>query len=268
MRRGRNRRCFAYAIPATARFAALFAPGDYRFEASAYTVDGVSGKVGSFYNILNPAQVLAQATSANQVALPAASASLRNELAATFTGAERYDSTAAASAWNALHNGTGGTVCHVFRPTSALALGVISATLRSQDINTSYGSLVGYRTSGTNGILYRIGRGAAPATVDQDLASGAIANGTPTYAICQYSSGATPNYTVSVRTTVISSGAQAAAPAANDATATFKLGANGVTNDLGAVMEWAATWVWMRNLSAAERRTVAAYVMYRYAIAP
>lgn len=88
------------------------------FTADYYFVDGVTGKVASFIDWNDATHLLAQSTSANQVAIPAAHADFGGRLCATGTGVEFYDSNRAASAW-ALHDGSGWSVHAVATLTSA-----------------------------------------------------------------------------------------------------------------------------------------------------
>lgn len=78
------------------------------FTADYYAVDGVTGKVASFIDWNDPTHTLAQATSANQVALPAAHADFAGQLCATFDGgtsARIYQSNRPAAYWSLLCNG-------------------------------------------------------------------------------------------------------------------------------------------------------------------
>lgn len=246
-----------------ADFAELFVSGDYRFEASGYTLSG--SNASNFYNKLDATKTLAQATGANQAAAPVASERFNGKLVATFTGSTRYDSNEAASAWRSLHDGTGSTTVHVFRPTSAIALAVLSSTFRSQDFATNTGSIVGYRTSGTPGTFYRVAKSVAGGVVDSDVAASIAAN-SATYIITSYQESVSPEYAVWLKSRLVTSGSSLAAPAAGDPTATFKLGANGVTNDLGFVGEWAATYIFKRNLSALDLSTVRKFIAYEFGI--
>jgi hypothetical protein len=88
------------------------------FTADYYAIDGVSGKVASFIDWSDPTHTLAQATSANQVALPAAHADYPGRLCATFTGVERYASNRAGATWNYLSNGMSMSVHAVCTPTA------------------------------------------------------------------------------------------------------------------------------------------------------
>lgn len=272
MRRfGRGTRRSASTATIARRVSALFvsgAGGDWRFEAASYTADvGDPTKVASFYNMVNPTATVA-ATGAQMSALPTANANFAGGLSASFSGSNRYDSSEAAAQWNVRHNGTGCTEVVVFRPTSALAFGVLTATLRNQDVNTSHGALVGYRTSGTNGLVYRCGNGTATKPFDRDDAAAGVANGTATYLIATYGSSASPNWSLRLKSTLVSSGAQGAAPSASNASATCRLGANAVTGDFGFVGDWVAWYVFRRVLSAADRSVLQTYFYQRWGIAP
>jgi hypothetical protein len=78
----------------------------FAFTGSRYELDGVSGKVLRFVDWLDPTHYLAQATSANQCAVPAATAAVRNALTAAFDSNPFYVSTRAAAEYSYLHNET------------------------------------------------------------------------------------------------------------------------------------------------------------------
>lgn len=268
-RRGRGRRADV-AKSIAQRFYSLFlggSTGDYRFEAGSYTVSG--SNAASFIDMISGTRSLAQATGANQCLIPTANADLNNQLTASFSGSMWYDSTESASNWSFRHNGTGYTEVVVFRPTSALAVGILHATVRSQDVNTTTGSILGYRTSGTNGVYWRVCNGTGTRPVEQDsMASAGVSNGTATYIVTSYGSSASPNAVAALKSTTLFSGAQGGTPSAGAPSATLKLGANGLTNDFGFVGEWAATYIFKRALNATERSVVQSYIQQRYRIAP
>jgi len=266
-RRGRCRRNPGQKRSIDVLFASLFRIGDYRFEAATYAADGVDPtKVANFPNTLDVAKTLA-ATGAQQVLLPTTNANFAGALTATFASPLRYDSSEAASAWNAGHNGSGFEIFTGFRPTSAVAFGMLQCTLRLQDSATVNGFMLGYRTSGTNGLHFRVARSAAGFPVEADIAAGVAVN-TATYANASYSSTSSPNYALRLKGTLIASGAQAQAPNAGNASVTLRLGANATSNDFPFVGEWPFTYIFKRVLSPYERAIAQRYIQARFGLAP
>jgi hypothetical protein len=88
------------------------------FDATSYTVDGVSGKVASMVDRMDGSHSLVQATSGKQVVVPVADSVLSNRATFAFAGAQAYVSNRAASAWNYLHDGTGHWTAVVWALTS------------------------------------------------------------------------------------------------------------------------------------------------------
>lgn len=148
--------------------AALLPAGSSWFDADNYTVDGVSGKTAAFIDRLDASHVLAQATAANQVAVPAADAGMKGRRSATFTGVDgqRYQSNRATALWNYFNAGATGGTCLMIEATN-------SAAAQSR-ANTRVGGSVGlnfYSATGS-GFFYIQGTtggqavlGALPTTV-------------------------------------------------------------------------------------------------------
>lgn len=88
------------------------------FTADYYAVDGVSGKVASFIDWNDFSHLLVQATSGNQVAIPAVHADFAGKLCADFTGAQRYVSNRPTASWLYLSDGSSMSVLTVCTPTA------------------------------------------------------------------------------------------------------------------------------------------------------
>lgn len=137
------------------------------FTADYYAIDGVSGKVASFIDWNDPTHTLAQATSANQVALPAPSASFNGRYVVTFATTMFYTSNRAASTWTFLHDGTGMDEFAVFRAT-AMSPGA-SMIAGTQTGSTNYQSLYLTTTGATASMNINNAAGSAIGVGDQAI---------------------------------------------------------------------------------------------------
>lgn len=188
------------------------------FTADYYAVDGVSGKVASFIDWNDATHTLAQATSASQVALPAAHADFANRLCATFSGAQYYVSNRAATTWSAGHNGTGETYWMTCTP---LAGGATQRPLATRTGGSSVGWSLGW-DSGTT-INYAVGNGTSLIVNANSETLAPLS--TPLYFEIGYLEGApTPEAAVRKKSAVSANADSSAAPSAAAPAATLSLG--------------------------------------------
>lgn len=125
------------------------------FTADYYAVDGITGKVASFIDWNDPTHTLAQAVSAQQVAIPATHADYGGKLCASFAGSQWYDSTRVPSRWAFLYDGSGGGL---FTALTNTGTGV-SRTMGTAPSTSAYGILLGYLSSTSS--LYLVGNSTA-----------------------------------------------------------------------------------------------------------
>lgn len=240
---------------------AIFSGGRF-FTADRFAVDGVSSKVASFSCWLSGA-LLAQATSAQQVALPAADAALGGALVATLAGAQWYDSGDPASFWKPLHDGSGSTIYTVFKPTTTAAGPLVMHSTRVFAATTEVGHTI-YQNGGTNWQALE-SNGAIEALV---LQGGVPVAGTATYLSQKFATASTPDGNLRVRSASVVTG-DATAPSALDPTGALRLGA-GITptNRLPFQGVWAALMYVPRIITASEDTIVQSWIRQKYGIAP
>lgn len=213
---------------------------DSRYDASNYTIDGVSSKVATLVDYIDAARNVAQSTSANQVVAPAADAVLGNALCVAFAGGQFYVSNQAPAVWNHQHNGTGGSFVYVWKPTSVAGTQAGFATM---DGGTPTGRLF-YADSTDNLAVYVFASGSVISTI----AGGAVVANTPTYAISTYS--LADGMRLWQKTTSLGT-AIPGTPTAADCTQAFELGRRGATNLLYMTASWRAGYWYGRVLEAA-----------------
>lgn len=221
-----------------AEIRAIFSGGSV-FTADFYAVDGVTGKVASIIDWLDPTHALVQATSANQVDVPTHDSALNGAKSFTFAGSQRYVSNRAASAWKYLHgdSNTPSTTVAVFVPTTDGSFAVsntIWGTVRQQDGSSQNGAFCSYTTAtGTNEVTYRVTRSTTTTTLSSSTVT-TFPQGVGTSVRTRYAEGAgTPEWVVRKLGTQIASGDSLAAPATGNPQSSLTVGANAISFDRG-----------------------------------
>lgn len=232
--------------------------------ADSYTVDGVSGKVASFPDIVRPgtgiraitaAHAFAQATSASQAVVPAAHSALGSRLAANFAAAPYYVSNSPASSWRAVHNGSGWTSFAVLDRTSVAGSQFHWSTFGP-------GAETGGGASIQGGILYRQ---VYNSTTQVCVAGGAGEATGATYVSDTFNSSDTPDLTVYRKSASVATANLTGAVDTGDSAGTMTIGANrSGSNLLNAYL--AEELFFNRSLTAGEYTIVRAYFTARYGV--
>jgi hypothetical protein len=247
---------------AQSRRAALFAQvlalsgGRPIFTADRYTVDGVSGKTAAFVDWSDSARTLAQATSAQQVALPASHASFSGSLCATFAGGQWYDSNQAAAFWDYMVDGAGVTSILVSEPTSAVGFQGYATTAFS-GINPGYFL---YGNAGDPNLAIYGASGVA--VVSSSFGAGALA---PYVLTIEHGTSRTPDWSAKRTGTAAATGAYGAA-VGSPTESTLRLGAYGNGSN-PASMRWRALLTFPL-LTSAQLAIVHAWIQADTGLAP
>lgn len=264
----RSRRLSGSSVPLLSKVRTILAGGAF-FTAENYTVDGVSGKVASFVDWLDPTHTLAQSTSGDQVVVPTANSVLGNQLTAAFTGTQYYASSRAASAWKYLHDGTGFDMIAVFDPRGTLLANTpyIVASTHTYSTNVNGNSLLWRTANPTPGIGMRCknGTGAVIDAQSNTLAVSFTAIGT--YLEWSYLEGGSPEYTLREKSNLETSGNSAAAPDSGNPQGTLTLASDSSAEGSNAIMNWAALLVAPRVFTATERSVIQSWILQRYGVA-
>lgn len=218
MRRGARatRRGFGSSMRSLFGMVLALSAGRPVFTADYYAIDGVSGKVASFIDWNDPTHTLAQATSANQVAIPATHANYAGKLCVTFTGSEWYVSSRPASYYAPWHDGSGGGSWATLSPTEVSTTYYVCSTFSSaapgfgMAWNVNHSVLV--RQSGTNNTI------VASSNVTPAL-------NTPVLYRFSYTEGASPEWRIKTTGGVEVTGNSALAPGSGAAEQTLVFGA-------------------------------------------
>lgn len=202
------------------------------FTADYYAIDGVSGKVSGFIDWNDASHVLAQSTSANQVALPAAHADFSGKLCATFS-AHGYQSNRAASTWVFANDGISCERVEVLTPTSAVGINVISTTVWA---GISAGAQLYYTGAGAfNHAVYT----SAAGVTAFNAPFGAATINVMRYLSMRHQLSATPDYELRQNGVLAVFGPYATPPTATTPEAPFTLGCNDfATISNPAPMRW------------------------------
>lgn len=230
---------------------------------SYYSLDGVSGKVsailesiptGTGIRAAYPSHSYAQATSANQVAVPTAQASLNNALAGNFNTAPYYVSTAPASAWIAPHNGAGFTAIWALDRLSVSGTQYPWATYGGAETGAAFY----YSGAGLGAAVYNGAALTLNATAS-DEATGA------TFHSALLASANTPDMTARRRTASIATADASTGFAAGNPVHTMSLGAfESGANPINAYM---AEWQFYdRALTSGELTIVHNYIAAKYGL--
>jgi hypothetical protein len=226
------------------------------FTADYYAVDGVSGKVASFIDWNDPSHTLAQATSANQVALPAAHADFGGKLCATFTGVERYPSVRTAGQFSYISDGTGFESFDVVTFTSFPAQQCTWGAQVFPGCQHAVSAAGGYVAGVYN----------ASAQVVATTSGGTVSAGVPTYLNLSHGTAKSPQWEKRVKGTVGASGAYVNPPS----------GAPANSLVLGSLLSGGSQPAFMRFrslmffpvLSTSQRTQVQQYIQADTGIAP
>jgi hypothetical protein len=236
-------------------------------EADNFTVDGVSGKVASFVDKVYPGtgvravvanHAFVQATSANQVVVPAQDSRFASRRSAIFTGAEYYDSQASASDWLFLHAGTGMTMLAVRSPTSMAAGAVILATRNGGSAGVSMGRTTTQFTINIQNATTVIGtnQGGTPAVDKPDVQS------------LTYLENVSPEFVHRRGNTTLGSGNTTGAPITTVSTAgTLRLGATRTPSSQEKA-RWVMAVVFARVITQNELAVIHTYIREKYGVQP
>ena len=233
-------------------------------EADYYSVDGATGKVAAFLDkvapgtgikAITPTHALAQATSARQVALPAADALLGGALAAPFVGGQVYVSNSTVTAWKPLHQASR-EVFYVHRPTSLVNTQIYWATGTSTQ-SSSY--MYGTATTGAGkDITFKLGGG----TVIEAIYTSQLA---PERLEGRHDAGT--GKTVYRNGVLAGSGTAGTSYDTGDAGSTLTLGAQLAPSFLfPSTLSWGAFLCSNRVLTAGERLTINTYLTAKYGV--
>lgn len=261
--------------------APVLALSPYSFPTSDYyAMDEGSGKTASFLDwvpagtgikAIDPTHAYSQPTSANQVAAPGADALFGGRVSASFSGTEYYNSTAPASAWKFLHDGTGFDAIFVASANTAAASGTAHTFASTMDIDafpTSIGSTFRFAAQ-TGRLSLVVARNNATATINTSFpVGGGWVNDSARYARFTYVEGGSPEYAILDKSTTITSGSSAAAPDTGNPTQTLRLGAEYGAGFAGLRAKWVAAIFFTRVLSAGDWSVVQTYLQTKYGIAP
>jgi hypothetical protein len=242
-------------------------------EGDTYTIDVATSKPGSFdekvtagtgIRAITASHALVQAVSAQQVAVPIASATLNNQLALTFAGAQRYRSNSTGAAWKFLHDGTGAEVFTWYVGPAVGTAQTLIASVSVAGLSTNHGIMMSnFNVAGTETQELRIGNGTG-SPVNSNGASGGAA-GTAEYANVRFLDGATPAEWMNIfKTSTVTSGNTT--PSSSDAMIPLQVGADGA-NANSSTGVWGGYLIWNRILTAVERANVRAYIATKYGAA-
>lgn len=234
-------------------------------EADYYSIDGVSGKVSAFLDkvrpgtgikAITPGHAFAQATSANQVVIPTATATLGGRLAANFNAAPYYVSNSPASSWRAAHNGNGFTSFAVFDRTT------ITGIQRAWSTYTD-AAAQGATWVSVSGAPYCAAYNGTTITISANTTGDTTG---PTYVGTSIADADTPEATLYRRSSAIATANNTAGFNAGDPVGTMTLGAS--TNGAQTLNAYVAMWLFFdRVLSAADLAVVRAYIAAKYGVA-
>lgn len=218
------------------------------FDAAFYAVDTISGKVNAFIDANDPTHLLLQSDSTKQVAVPAPHADFGGALCATFTGAESYVSNRPATQWVTEHDGVSSEVFLVFNPTAA-DVWFLGATASNAGVAGAH-----YYCDGN--LRHHLSTSAGGAVINA-ADGGPIAVGVPTYLVVRHQASGSPQYAVSRKGAVITSGAYAIPADPGPAAQPFELGGRAAA--LYAPMRW-TTAGFFPALDPTQRATVQGWI--------
>lgn len=231
-------------------------------ETDYYSIDGVSGKVSAFLDKVKPgtgikaitaAHAMAQATSAQQVSIPATYAGLNGRLVATFGGSQYYQSNSPASSWTFMHDGSGAEAFIVFEKTGGATYYLLATNNALAGFNWQTStSLPGTVLDAAGGFVIFANSGAATWANEK-------------YASMSYSTASTPDYSQFLRTAAAGTDNNRLTPAATAPQGSLMLGASTAASApfVGVI---ASVMIWNRVLTATERAIVRSYISKKYGV--
>jgi hypothetical protein len=234
------------------------AAGKPVFTADYYAVDGVTLKVAGWIDFSDVTHLLAQSTSAAQVAIPAAHADYAGARCATFTGAETYVSNRPPLAFEFVHDGSGLSLFDCFTATTAAGVHSLVCTTSSAGVRgiACYSVTADLRSS-----VEKTG-----ASVYPDSSVGAIAANVPTYRELSHGTARSPQFDLRAKGTTITSGAYASVPEAGAPGHTLRIGSNS-----GFTLPYIGRWrdlIVTAGVTPAQRTTIQNYYLATTGITP
>lgn len=253
--------------------------------AANYTVDGVTGRVGSQVELVAPGtgiratvpgHAFTQTVLAQQVLIPVARPALNNQPAWAWAGAQVYVSNAPAAAWTFLNSGAAPgwrVYCAYETPPNGLFL-LLLATAGATALagGTVIGTLLDLFVVGANQsqeLRISNGTGAGVGIVVGNSAATAIASGSPAWVSMGYLEGGAPEWQQRCNGSLRSSGNSSNAPSAAAPLVTAREGRDGIgANPSSAGTYTAERIIYDRTPDAATDALVRAYFAAKYGTPP
>jgi len=232
---------------------------DVWIDSSYYAVDGVSGKVQSFVDYIDSAHLLTQATSARQIAVPTADATMAGALTGTFlpAGPTYYVSTRAPGLWKFCHDANDMELLHGHVAGSAAVNSSLVGTFNTA--NTQIGLHSSYIPGGSGGFGITVANGSG--VFSRQITTGAIglAAGAAGYFYFRKSvANLNPDLQALLKSAALGSG-DLASPSSADPSATLHLG---VHTGLGLAADYRFRFLYIlhRVMNTAERTVHHQYI--------
>jgi hypothetical protein len=207
----------------------------------------------SWIDYVDTAHLISQTASANQCAMPLATALFANAKCAYFSGVQLYDSNRAPSLFSFGHDGSGSAISAAFSVDTTSPNHVCLCTGQSGVSNVNsfqFGTVVGQT-------YYQVFKTAASANIVLNVA-GSIGANQPTYMTGMFTS---PNWSLRQRSTVINTGGQSVTPDPGSPASTLRVGAGGVSVGNVWVGNIRSFYLLRRTLSAAELAVMQAWYL-------
>lgn len=219
------------------------------------------GAVAPNARSVDPGHSFAQASAPQQVSSPAVDPLFSGRETVTFTGAQWYDSTLAATNWKFLHDGTGFEAIVACAPTNDTL--VFRALLSARP--------AGGFDVGTNVYFYGtgysmvVGNGASSLFAPGPTTSAGQLTLAPSIFSASYGASASPQGTIAKNGTVVASGSAVSAPSAADSASTLRLG-NFTTGSGAHEMRLADVLIFKGVPSTTARASAYRYLRLRYPV--
>lgn len=229
---------------------------------SADEDSGHSGFALRFLDMNNAAHYLAQTDTTKQVALPAAHADYANDLCATFSGTQAYQSNQPNTFWAFTSKGVSCESLRVFTP-------LAGAGTRVVDVTTSAANQRGHQCYWTSGADVTAYLGKTGSAVVAATSVGVVGQDVATYMMMRFEQAGANQYEFRRKSSLIASGAYASAP---DGT-----GSSGVPLTVGSVTFPAISaggtmriklHAFFPALTSGQRRDVQQLILSKWGIAP